>query len=47
MRTGKDLTVNVDLSLRVESAKSNQLESDLRQALEDVGLSDTVQIEGE
>jgi hypothetical protein len=47
LRTGSDLKLGVDLSVTVESATSKQLEGELRQALEDVGLSDTVRIEGE
>ena len=47
LRTGSDLKLGVDLSVTVESATSKQLEGELRQALEDVGLSDTVRIEGQ
>ena len=47
LRTGSDLKLGVDLSVTVESATSKQLEGELRQALEDVGLGDTVRIEGQ
>jgi hypothetical protein len=46
LRSGSDLKLNVDLSVRVDGQTAKQLEGELRQAVEDVGLSDSVRIEG-
>ncbi len=45
LRTGSSLRLGVDLSVTVDASAAAQLEGDLRQAVEDVGLSDTVRIE--
>ena len=44
---GTDIKLGVDLSVTVDAQAAKQLEGDLRQAIEDVGLGDTVRIEGQ
>ena len=44
LRSGEDLNVDVEISVSVESAQAGYLESDLRQALRDLGLNHSVQI---
>ena len=45
LRTGKPLSVGIELSVTVDSASAPNMETDLRQALNDLGISDRVQVE--
>jgi hypothetical protein len=45
LRSGADLRIGVDFSVTVEVSVAEQLATDLRQALEDLGLGEDVQIE--
>jgi Protein of unknown function (DUF499) len=45
LRTGTDVRLGVDLSVTVDAQSAKQLEADLRQAVEDVGLGDTMKVE--
>ncbi|NIR31957.1 MAG: hypothetical protein GWN84_22150 [Gammaproteobacteria bacterium] len=45
LRSGSDLRVGVEFSVTVDSAFARSLEVDLRQILEDLGLSGTVRLE--
>ncbi|MDP7560960.1 MAG: AAA family ATPase, partial [Planctomycetota bacterium] len=44
LRLGEGLTVDIRLSVKVESRMSESIHSDLRQILEDLGISDKVEI---
>ena len=44
LRSGEDLDVGVEFSVKVDSASLNNFETDLRQILADLGLSDHVQL---
>ncbi len=45
LRSGADLRIGVDFSVTVEGSMAEQLATDLRQALEDLGLGEDVRIE--
>lgn len=45
LRTGKDLSVGIEISVSVDDALAKGLETDIRQILEDLGLSDKLRIE--
>ena len=45
LRTGDDLSVGIDLSVSVSSQFAQNLETDLRQILSDLGLGDRVRVE--
>jgi hypothetical protein len=45
LRSGKDLKIGIDFSVAVEAANANDLQSALRQILDDLGLKDSVQLE--
>lgn len=45
LRTGSDLKLGVDLSVMVDAQAARQLEMDLRQAIDDVGLTESVRVE--
>jgi len=45
LRAGSDLKLVVDLSVTVGSQASQQMEKELQQAIDDVGLTDTIRIE--
>ncbi len=45
LRSGSNLRIGVDFSVVVEGSQASQLESELRQILDDLGLSDSVRIE--
>jgi len=45
LRSGSDLHLGVDLSVTVDSATAKQLEGELRQIVDDVGLSDSLRVE--
>ena len=45
LRSGTDLSVSVDLSVRVDSRSARAMEADLRQTLADLGLTDRVRVE--
>ena len=45
LRAGTDLTVGVDFSVTVNAAMAGTLASELRQILQDLGLSERVRIE--
>lgn len=45
LRTGSDLKLRVDLSVMVDAQGARQLELDLRQAIDDVGLTESVKVE--
>ncbi|MDP3938832.1 MAG: AAA family ATPase, partial [Deltaproteobacteria bacterium] len=45
LRTGSDLKLRVELSVTVDSQGARQLELDLRQAIDDIGLTESVRVE--
>jgi len=45
LRSGSDLRLGVDLSVTVDSAAAKQLEDELRQIVDDVGLGDSLRVE--
>jgi hypothetical protein len=45
LRSGKDLSIEVQFSTQVDAALSRNLESELKQLLQDLGLSDKIKIE--
>jgi hypothetical protein len=45
LRTGKDLKIGIDFSVTVEAANAEDLQSELRQILDDLGLKDSVHLE--
>ena len=45
LRSGKDLSLGIDLSMTVDTPLAPDLEDDLRQILADLGLSDRVRIQ--
>lgn len=45
LRTGKELRVGIDFSVTIDAAMTGTFESDLRQILDDLGLSEKVRIE--
>ncbi len=45
LRSGSDLKLKVELSVMVDSQGARQLEMDLRQAIDDVGLGESVTVE--
>lgn len=45
LRSGAELRIGVDFSVVVDGSQASQLESELRQILEDLGLGDSVRIE--
>ena len=45
LRSGKDLSLGIDLSVTVGTPVAPDLEDDLRQTLADLGLSDRVRIQ--
>ena len=45
MRAGSDLKIIVELAVEVDAAQGQQLELDLRQIIDDVGLDDSLQID--
>ena len=45
LRTGKHLSVGIDLSVTVDPHSARNVESDLRQALDDLGIADRLRIE--
>jgi hypothetical protein len=47
MRAGQELTVNVDLSVTVDPKVAQQLEADLHQIADDIGVSESVVIDQE
>ena len=47
LRSGSDVTVEVSLSATVEQARASALATDLRQILEDLGLSDRMNVDDE
>ncbi len=44
LRSGQDLTVGVEFSVTVDAGVASSLENDLRQALEDLGITGQVRI---
>ena len=47
LRTGTDVKIGIDLSVKVDRDQAANLERDIRQSIEDLGLSGTVKIEDE
>ncbi len=47
LKSGKDVKVGIEFSVTVESAEARHLELELRQILQDLGLSDSVRIQQE
>jgi len=47
LRSGKDLEVVVDFSVKVESNRSSSMKTELEQILEDLNLADTIKVEEE
>jgi len=45
LRTGKGLKIGIDFSVTVETANATDLQSELRQILDDLGLKDSVHLE--
>ena len=45
LRSGEDLSVGVDLSVSVSSQLAGNMETELQQILQDLGLEDRVRIE--
>lgn len=45
LKTGKDLKIGIGFSVTVEAANANDLVSELRQILDDLGLKDTVDLQ--
>jgi len=45
LRSGSGLRIGIDFSVTVESAVAQSFEADLKQILDDLGLSGQVQIE--
>ena len=45
LRSGDDLSVGVDFSVSIESPQAKNLEAELRQVLDDLGLSNQVRVE--
>ena len=45
LKSGTDLTINVGLSVTVPAAAAENLESELNQVLEDLGLQEKVTVE--
>jgi hypothetical protein len=45
LRSGSDLKVAVEFSVTVSAASADNLTSELRQILEELGLADTVRLE--
>jgi hypothetical protein len=45
LRSGKDLAIRIEFSVIVEAASANDLEADLEQILDDLGLGDSVEVE--
>jgi hypothetical protein len=45
LRTGKDLKIGINFSVIVEGANASDLQSELRQILDDLGLTDSVHLE--
>ncbi len=45
LRTGSDLTVNVDFSVTVRADVARSLEAELRQIIQELGLSQTLRVE--
>ena len=45
LRTGKHLSVGIDLSVTVDSHSARNVETDLRQALNDLGIADRLRID--
>jgi hypothetical protein len=45
LRTGKGLKIGIDFSVIVEAANASDLQSELRQILDDLGLKDSVHLE--
>lgn len=45
LRSGSDLRLGVDLSVTVDSAAAKQLDQDLRQIVDDIGLGDSLRVE--
>jgi hypothetical protein len=44
LRSGKDLKIGIDFSVTVEAANANDLQSELQQILDDLGLKDSVDL---
>ena len=45
LRSGQELKIGIDFSVSVEQSAAQNLEADLKQILEDLGLSDVVTVE--
>jgi Protein of unknown function (DUF499) len=45
LRTGKDVKIGIDFSATVEAANATDLQSELRQILDDLGLKDAIRLE--
>jgi len=45
LRAGSDLRLGVDLSVTVDSSAAKQLDQDLRQIVDDIGLGDSLRVE--
>ena len=45
LRSGQELKIGIDFSVSVEQSAAQNLEADLKQILEDLGLSDVVMVE--
>ena len=45
LRSGKELSVGIELSVTVDAQSAPNLETEMRQALQDLGLSDRVRVE--
>jgi hypothetical protein len=45
LRTGRDLKIGIDFSVTVDGANASDLQSELRQILDDLGLRDAVDLE--
>ncbi len=45
LRSGKDLKIGIDFSATVEGANANELQAEIQQILDDLGLKDSVDLE--
>jgi hypothetical protein len=45
LRTGKDLKIGIDFSVTVEFVNASDLQAELRQILDDLGLTDSINVE--
>jgi hypothetical protein len=45
LRSGKDLRIGIDFSVSVDAANANDLQTELRQILDDLGIGNSVILE--